>query len=77
MTIDQWVDFLSATPDHGPALCNSSGDYTEGKTELEQACAKAGCTYEEKKVLSDVSARIDRHIYIVKTIKRRQLEWEQ
>ena len=72
-TIDEWIDFLLAQserpdpknpdatlPPKGPAICISSDDYTIQKTVLDQACAAAHCTYEQKKILEKISNHIER-----------------
>lgn len=70
MNIDQFIDFLSAKIDNpatkeveskGAALCMASESYMRYKTALEQLCVRAGafCTYEDKKLISEVSKRVE------------------
>lgn len=66
LSIDEFIYFLEAqddiksTPENeekGPALCTSSNDFARVKTTIEQLCQKAGnkCTYEDKKMISNLN----------------------
>jgi hypothetical protein len=74
MNIDQWIDFLTATDKHGPAICTSSRDYAIQKTNLEQACYKANCSYETQKVITDITARMGKHLARVKALTKRNIQ---
>lgn len=54
LTFDEYLQFLIATPTKASAMCHSLEDYTEIKTELEQACRELGsrCTKEIKEKLN-------------------------
>lgn len=74
MNLDQFIQFLEPQPerpdpDHpgqtlparGGAMCQSSSDWGAQKTALEKACKELGsrCTYEIKKMIADIEAKID------------------
>lgn len=48
LNVDEWVDFLEAGEQKGPALCVASADFTKLKTTIEQLCVLLGeqCTYD-------------------------------
>ena len=74
MNIDQWIDFLSATDKHGPAICVSSRDYAIQKTNLEQACYKANCSFEAKEKIEEITTRMGKHLAKVKSMRKRSVE---
>ncbi len=57
----------TVTPARGAALCQSSEDWGEMKTALEQACKILGprCTYEMHQAIAAASSVIDRLLYQV------------
>lgn len=69
-TLDEWIDFLSPSDKHGPAICMTSEDYAKQKTALEQACVKSNCSLEQKKEIEARTIRIDKHIRKVKALSR-------
>ena len=75
MTLEQFLEFLEPQPERpdpsdptktlparGPALCQSTDDYTRVKIALEQACKKLGtsCSKEVKEGIKAVSTRVSR-----------------
>lgn len=75
MNIDQWIDFLSATDKHGPAICVSSRDYAIQKTNLEQACYKANCSHETQAKIEEITTHMGKHLSKVKSLRKRGVEF--
>lgn len=62
ITAQQFVEFLQAGKDRGPALCMSTADFADLQIALEQACKKLGkvCSKEVKEQIKAVAKRLDR-----------------
>lgn len=52
----------NVTPAHGAAICQSSEDWSKEHTALELACQKLGasCTYDIKKIITDVDTKMQK-----------------
>jgi hypothetical protein len=73
MTMNEFFDFLEASPEvkddkgkvikkaKGAAVCQSSSDFTENKTKLEQACYLLGdlCDYELQEKIKKFDANFN------------------
>lgn len=62
LSFDQAIDFLHATESHGPALCQSSEDWTKLKNTIEAACVLLGkrCKKKLKKNIKELSETLER-----------------
>ena len=58
MTMDEVIEFLQASETHGPALCQSSKDWTAYKSTLQSACLLLG-TRCKKKVAGEIKSISD------------------
>lgn len=60
LTMEQFIEFLEPAPGRGGAICLSTDDYVEEKSELEQTCAllKNKCSEQLKAEITRITNRI-------------------
>jgi len=61
MTYEEFIYFLEPQSDRSGAMAQSADDYSETKVALEQACIllKNKCTYEMKRIISNMEIMLD------------------
>ena len=61
LPLKDFLAFLEASPEKGPAICVSTDDFAKLQIALEQACRKLGkCTKAVEEEIKKVSSRVKR-----------------